>query len=173
MRRFGIAFLLAAFPAAALTAGAWAKEGGIELSSAPFGTKPGEPWTTELLLIGGPPELLAQAKPGIAIRDRATGETIDYPARATGKPGVYTVRVVFPQAGRWTVEAYDGVTGGSYDFFGPVRIVGEAEAVPTAAASPRKGSFPVLALAGGLSLLLAALAGAGYVMRRKRLALSQ
>jgi hypothetical protein len=173
MRRFAISFLLAALAAAALTAGASAKEGGLELSSAPFGTKPGEPWTPRLILIEGAPELLAQARPGVTIRSLASGETIDFRARATGKPGVYDLRVVFPHEGRWTVEAYDGVTGSSYDFFGPVRIVGPGPVAAVPPAAPPRGSFPVLPLLGGLALLCAALGGAAFLVARARRALPQ
>ena len=172
MRRFGISFLLAAVAAAALTAGASAKEGGLELSSAPFGTKPGEPWTPRLLLIEGAPEVLAQPRPGVTIRSLASGETIDFRARPTGKPGVYELRVVFPHEGRWTVEAYDGVTGSSYDFFGPVRIVGPEPVAAVPPAAPPEGSFPVLPLVGCLALLCA-LGGAAVLVARARRALPQ
>jgi hypothetical protein len=109
MRRFAVSFLAAVVAAALLAVGALAKEGGVELSSTPYGTNAGDPWNTEMLLIDGTPEMLAQAKPGITIHSDKTGFTQDFAAKPTEKPGVYTVEVVFPDKGFWTYEAYDGV----------------------------------------------------------------
>jgi hypothetical protein len=53
MRRTVTIFTLALLAAAALSTAALAKEGGVELSSVPTGINPGEPWTTDLVLVDG------------------------------------------------------------------------------------------------------------------------
>ena len=110
MRRTILVFALALLSAAALSATALAKEGGVELGSTPAGIGPGDPWTPSLTLIDNRGELPANPEPGITITNLATGETIDYPATPTDNPAVFTVRVVFPTPGQWDYAAYDGVT---------------------------------------------------------------
>ena len=73
MRRFLTVLALTLFGVGVLSGTAAAKEGGVELSSTPAGTKPGDPWTPTLTLVEGSPELLAQAKPGIMIRSVDSG----------------------------------------------------------------------------------------------------
>jgi len=151
MRRLILVFAFAFLAASALSAGALAKEGGVELSSTPSALGPGDPWTPSLTLIDidGQP---ANAKPGIKITSLETGRTIDYPATPTDNPAVYTVRVVFPAAGRWDYAAYDGVTDRLYEF-PTTRIVapnGTIAATPKTAAIPEEGSFPLWPVLGGL-----------------------
>jgi hypothetical protein len=175
MRRTVTIFMLALLTAAALSTSALAKEGGVELSSTPVGTSPGEPWTPNLILIDGSPELVAQARPGIQITNLDTGQRIDYTAKPLTKDGVYTVRVVFPEAGTWSYSAYDGVTGRMYEF-PAVEITGPAAAPTTkapgvAAKAPSSagGGFPVWPLAVGLSALGLAAAGALVYARHRHL----
>lgn len=152
MRRPILVFALALLAAAALSASAFAKEGGIELSSTPSALGPGDPWTPSLTLIDDGGQLPANAKPGIKITNLETGRTIDYPATPTDNPAVYTVRVVFPAAGRWDYAAYDGVTDRLYEF-PTTRIVapnGTIAATPKAAAIAEEGSFPLWPVLGGL-----------------------
>jgi hypothetical protein len=169
MRRSLVVFGLAVVAAASLAGSALAKEGGVELGSTPTGKGPGEPWTTSLTLIDGTPGLLAQAKPGVRIRSLATGETRDFAAKPTDKPGVYTVRVTFPSPGRWAYQAYDGVTGRSYEF--PPVTIAAPVAAPKAPGGSSGDGFPVWALVGGLAGLLAA-GGAAFAIRRQRFGLS-
>jgi hypothetical protein len=173
MRRTVTVFMLALVTAAALSTAALAKEGGVELSSTPIGKNPGEPWITSLRLIDGSPEMIAQAKPGIQITSLDTGRQIDYPADATKGDGVYTVRVVFPEAGTWAYSAYDGVTGRMYEF-PPVEITGPAaaptEKTPAATAkAPRSAGngFPLWPLVAGLSAFALASAAAVFIRRRQ------
>jgi len=63
LRRSLIAFALGLCAAAVLASGALAKEGGVELSSTPFGTPPGGTWSTGLTLIDLNGRLPADAKP--------------------------------------------------------------------------------------------------------------
>lgn len=149
MRRTLLPFILSLAAAAVLVPGAFAKEGGVELSSTPAGNGPGEPWTPQLVLIDIDGRLPENAKPGIAIENLATGQKLDFRAEPTGEPGIYTVRVVFPTAGTWDYSAYDGVTGRSYEFPAVDIVAPEAGAKVPAPAGSGDG-FPVWALVGGL-----------------------
>ena len=172
MPRMLIMLSLVAVAASALAGPAVAKEGGIELGSLPTGVGPGEPWGTNLRLVGGDAEMLAQAKPGVIIQNMDTGQQVNFPARPSADPREYYVRLVFPGGGWWTLEAYDGVTGrsqtvGSGQFFvdGPANL-------PVVSAGAADGGFPVWpSVGGGLALLLGA-AGAALFLRRQRLGLS-
>jgi hypothetical protein len=172
MRRALTVFALALLAVGALSGTAAAKEGGVDVSSTPAGTEPGDPWTPTLRLIEGSPELLAQAKPGVAIENVDSGERIMYDAGPTDDPAVFTVEVVFPEAGWWTVEAYSGIDGRGYPVGGQWLIEGPEAAPPVAGPSPTGSSFPVWpAVAGGSAFLLAA-AGAALLFRRQRFGLS-
>jgi hypothetical protein len=152
MRRPFLVFALALLAATALSGSAFAKEGGVELSSTPSALGPGDPWTPSLTLIDVDGQLPANAKPGIRITNLETGRTVDYPATPTDNPAVYTVRVVFPAPGRWDYAAYDGVTDRLYEF-PTARIMapeGTVAATPKAAATAEQGSFPLWQLLGGL-----------------------
>ena len=152
MRRVLLVLAFALLAAGAFGANAFAKEGGVELSSTPAGLGPGDPWTPTLTLIDVDGRLPANAKPGITIRSLEGGETIDYRAAPTETPGVYSVRVVFPSAGRWEYSAYDGVTGRLYEY-PPTTIVAPQAALPAVPPAPRQqgeGAFPLWPLLGGL-----------------------
>jgi len=169
MRRFAVSFLAAVIAAACLATGALAKGRGVELSSTPYGTNAGDPWNTEMLLIDGTPEMLAQAKPGIIIRSDKTGFTQDFAAKPTEKPGVYTVEVVFPDKGFWTYEAYDGVTDRSYEF--PVVYIDGPATAPVSPSVPTAGNtdaFPVWPFIGGGIAFLLLVAGAALALRQRR-----
>jgi hypothetical protein len=177
MRRFAGLFVLAAVVAAVLAGAAMAKEGGVELSSTPAGTKPGDPWTPTLTLVGGSAEQLAQAQPGVAIRAADTGERLEFPAKPTGDPQQFAARVVFPHEGWWIVEAYDGATGRSYTVGGGQYFIAAPDSeAPTAGIAGRKtsegGSFPIWPAAAGGSALFLAAVGAALFFRRQRLGLS-
>ena len=176
MRRFAGLLVLVLVVAGVLAGTAMAKEGGVELSSMPGGTKPGDPWTPTLTLVGGSPELLAQARPGVAIRELDTGKRYTFAAEPTSDPHRYSVSVVFPHAGWYTVEAYDGVSGRSYTVGGQVYIAAPESGAPKAAIPPRRagegGSFPIWPAAAGGSALFLAAVGAALFLRRQRLGLS-
>lgn len=150
MRRPILVFALALLAAAALSASAFAKEGGVELSSTPSALGPGDPWTPSLTLIDIDGQLPANAKPGIKITNLETGRTIDYPATPTDNPAVYTVRVVFPAAGRWDYAAYDGVTDRLYEFPTTRIVAPNGTIAATPKAIPEEGSFPLWPVLGGL-----------------------
>lgn len=170
MRRLFLVFALAALTTGALSTAALAKEGGVELSSTPSGLGPGDPWTPSMTVIDVDGQLPANAKPGIRITNVDTGRTIDYPARPTGDPAVYAVRVVFPTPGRWDYVAYDGVTDRLYEY--PTTTIlapkATAPAVPAPAATrTEEGSFPLWPLVGSLGGA-GALALAAFLARRSR-----
>src|SRR5919198_356474 len=73
MRLALLVLALALIGAAALAANAFAKEDGVELSSTPFGTKPGDPWSGTLTVLSDRPGV--GANPTITIRNLGTGET--------------------------------------------------------------------------------------------------
>jgi hypothetical protein len=169
MRRFFLVFALTLIAAASFAAAAFAKEGGVELSSVPpGGIGPGDPWTPQLTLIDNAGRLPANPKPGIRITNLDTGRTVAFDATPTKNPAVYTVRVVFPTPGQWDYAAYDGVTDRLYEF--PATTVLAPKA--TLSATPRGGatsesSFPVWPLVGGIGGA-ALLAGAAVLIVRNR-----
>jgi hypothetical protein len=175
MRRFLGSLFIALVAAAVLSGTAAAKEGGVELSSTPGGTSSGDPWTPELRLVGDEPGLLAQAKPGITIRNVDTGATRTFDATPTADPHVWNVRVVFPSGGWYGVEAFDGVTGRSYSIGGEW-LISAPEGTPAAPApssdTTAGGSFPVWPVTGGALALFLAAAGAAFFLRRQRFGLS-
>ena len=172
MRRLLLVFALALLAAAALSAGAFAKEGGVELSSTPTGLGPGDPWTPTLTLIDVDGQLPANAAPGIRITNLETGKTIDYAAvPSKGKTGIYTVRVVFPTPGQWDYAAYDGVTGRLYEY--PATTILAPKVAPpvvpaSGATQADEGSFPLWPLLGGLGgAALLGLAAFGAIRTRR------
>jgi hypothetical protein len=172
MRRFLTVLALALIALGALSGTAAAKEGGVELSSTPVGKGPGDHWTPTLRLVEGSPELLAQAKPGVVIENVDTGERSRFPAAPTDDPSVFTVDVVFREAGWWTVEAFDGITGRSYPIGGQWLIDAPEAAPPAPSSAASESSFPVWPTVGGSIAVLLAAAGAALLFRRQRFGLS-
>ena len=175
MRRSLIALALGLCAAAVLASGAPAKEGGVELSSTPFGTPPGGTWTGTLTVIGEP-VLTGSVKPSIRLTNLDTGETRTFGMRGpakiptTAESRSFVFNVVFPEPGRYSYTVFDGVTDREYTY-PPVRIVGSEPVVPVPS-SGGEGSFPVWApVVGGIALLLAA-GGAALYARRRRFGLS-
>jgi hypothetical protein len=174
MRRLLLVFALAALTAAAVTTAAVAKEGGVELSSTPFGLGPGDPWngTLTVFALDGS---TAAFSPSITIRNLDTGATETFAAKPAKIPTTpeaqsYVFTVVFPTEGRYRYTASDGVTDREYEF--PiVRIVGSNTAVPIPQASTRaSGGFPVWPLVGGLVGAMALGLAAFLAIRARRFA---
>ena len=174
MRRTLLVFALAALAAAALTAGASAKEGGVELSSAPFGLGPGDPWngTLTVFTLDGS---TAAYSPSITITNLETGATETFPAQPAKVPTTdeaqsYGFRVVFPTAGRYRYTASDGVSDREYAY--PiVQIVGDS--APTALSGPPatpEGGFPVWPLVASLGGAAALALFAFLAIRSRRFA---
>ena len=159
MRRMLLVFALTALAAAALSAAALAKEGGVELSSTPFGTAPGDPWSGTLTVYT-PDGSTTAFNPSITIRNLDTGATETFLAKPAKVPTTteaqsYVFTVVFPTAGRYRYTASDGVSDRAYGY--PiVRIV---EPTPTPVAGPTAAGgdgfpvWPLLASLGGAAAL--------------------
>jgi hypothetical protein len=167
MRRSLFALALAVVAAASFSAGAFAKEGGVSLSTTPFGTKPGGPWTGTLRLIGSP-GLVARARPTITTRNLGTGETqVFRPRRDTlGKPNLYHFSVVFPKPGRYEYTVRDGVTDREYTY--PIVRIEPVAAAPAGGEGPARRSFPLWPILGGGLGGGAVLAAAGAIALRAR-----
>jgi hypothetical protein len=135
MRRAVIAAAaVALIGACTALAGGWAT---VKLSSTPKGLAAGEPWIVDVTVLqhGLASQPLCCLKPRVTIRKVASARSpssgLDarasrtFTARATSRAGVYRARVVFPQAGTWRYEVYDGFTeygGARTHRFKPVKI---------------------------------------------------
>ena len=115
-------------------AGGWAT---VKLSSTPKDVAAGEPWLVDIKVLqhGLATQPLAGLKPTLTIRKVAAARTTSsaskeplartFKARATSRVGVYRARVVFPAAGAWRYEVFDGFTeygGARTHTFKAVRI---------------------------------------------------
>ncbi|HEY3106233.1 MAG TPA: hypothetical protein VGJ49_05495 [Gaiellaceae bacterium] len=177
MRRVFLALIFAVIGAAFLAAGAFAKESGVELSSTPFGTNPGDPWSGTLTVISDD-NVAAQAKPTITIRNLGTGETQTFATKPAKVPTTahsqsFVFSVVFPDAGRYRYTVRDGVTDRQYDY--PIVQIGPADApaaVPPSGDSSNRSIpvWPIVGGAGGAGLL--ALAAFVALRSRRRFGLS-
>ena len=177
MRRLFLMFVLAALAAAALSSGALAKEGGVELSSTPFGLGPGDTWTGTMTVfsVTGFNDPIS---PSITIRNLETGATETFEATGPAKVPTteetrsFVFEVVFPTEGRYRYTASDGVTDRQYEF--PiVSIVGSSAAVPVpgpSSVTETGGAFPVWPLVGGLGGAMALGLAAFLAVRAKRFA---
>lgn len=160
---------------AAAGAGGWATAG-IDPPAPPEGSGPGDAWTTHITVLQHGVTPLAGVRPVVILTDRETGRKLEYPARPTGKTGVYVVRVKLPAEGTYDLSVYDGFAaygGAQTHTFAPITIgqtsappVGATEKPgPAPAADAEDGSIAVWPLA--LGALVAALAAAGVVLGRR------
>lgn len=111
-------------------AGGWAT---VKLSSTPKGLSAGEPWVVDITVLQHGQTPIDGLKPTVTIRKIARSTTAvsklgaprTFTARQTAATGVYRVRVVFPTAGTWRYEVYDGFTtygGARTHRYAPVKI---------------------------------------------------
>jgi hypothetical protein len=127
----GAAFLVLAGTA---VAGGWAT---VQLSSTPKGLSAGEAWLVDITVLQHGRTPLEGLKPTITIRkvagarktsaasEPAAAESRTFVARPTAGTGVYRARVVFPSAGMWRYEVYDGFVqygGARTHRYAPVKI---------------------------------------------------
>jgi hypothetical protein len=161
MRRLVLCSLLAAalVPAGVASAGGWATAG---VSPPPDGgLGAGDTWNAEVTILQHGQTPLVGVKPTLTIRNDA-GKAVTFPAKPTGKPGVYVAKVKFPSGGKWSYEVYDGFTqygGAKTHTFGAINVGG---------AGGGDSSFPVLPSIGGAALVLLAAAGLLLLIRRQR-----
>lgn len=163
--------------AAPASAGCWARVG---LAPPPAGTDAGEVWMARITVLQhgrNPLPDAGTAKPRLTIVNQATGKRHMFTARASDPArGRYEARVVFPSAGSWRYEVFDGFTswndepapcGANHPFTG-VQIGGPGAGQRDGGEGNKSTStFPVWQLAGGIGTLLAACAVLVYVVRRR------
>jgi hypothetical protein len=166
-----IAAALAA-PSAA-TAGGWATVG---FDPPPHDLAPGEPWQVDLTILQHGRWPLEGVRPSVTVEQEVGDGKSTFPARPTGKPGVYRATVVFEAAGKWTVAVDDGFTA-THRFPGvdiakgakasaePVAVASTAAAAPPSAGGD-DGPDWLLALAAAALAALAAGLGAALLQRR-------
>ena len=109
-----LAVLAAVVPAAAL-GGGWAT---VKLSSTPDGAAARSAWTVDLTVLRHGVTPLPGVRPAIRISQGTLRRS--FPARPTGRVGVYRARVVFPRAGTWRWTIWDGFS--RTHTYAPVRV---------------------------------------------------
>jgi hypothetical protein len=179
MRRLLIVAIAAGalMQAGTASAGCWATVG---LAPPPDGIGPGDTWTARMTV-------LQHGRTPLTIRNEATGGQRTFVARPTKDPTVFTASVVFPSAGSWRYEVFDGFTTWQGEpapcaqthTFSAVAVGGApvggggppapAPADPIIASAESSGEgFPVWpVVASALAALAAFALGAGIVRRRK------
>jgi hypothetical protein len=132
----------------------------VHLSAPPDQARAGATWvaTLEVLNPEGKPFSVPTMSPGVTIRS-SDGARRTFIARETTRAGVFSVRIVFPEAGSWRyrAEAAVGQLGAPAHFYGPVRV------------GARSSTFPIERSAGAAAAaLLLGAAGFAAVKRRRR-----
>ena len=167
----GVVLAALAFAAPA-GAGCWATAG---LSPPPTGMGSGEVWTAEITVLQhgrNPLPDAGDATPAITIVNADMGARKRFTAKPTDpSAGRYEAQVVFPSAGTWRYEVFDGFTRwdgraapcARTHTFSSVEICGPGAA---SGSGPGSGSFPVWPVAGGFAaFLLASIVLVGIVRR--------
>ena len=124
---------LALVCASTALAGGWAT---VKLSSSPKGLSAGEPWVVDITVLqhGLASQPLCCLNPTVTIRKVAAARSASLETAQCRRPsgrgrpshiGVYRARVVFPSAGKWRYEVFDGFTrygGARTHKFAPVKV---------------------------------------------------
>ena len=157
MRRLLLILALAALaaPASAL-AGGWATAG----LSPPEGVGAGDTWNADVRILQHGQTPLAGATPTVTIRNVATGKEKTFTAKPTDAVGIYRAKVVFPSAGKYSYEVYDGFSqygGARTHSFGTFSV-----------GAGGGGGLPFFAIIGIGGLALAAMALLYLLARRVR-----
>jgi len=107
----GGALLVALTFAGPASAGCWATVG---LAPPPGGTAAGDVWKAKITVLQhglNPLPDARDASPRVTIVNSASGKTQTFVAKASDPAaGRYLARVVFPSAGSWSYEVFDGFT---------------------------------------------------------------
>jgi hypothetical protein len=163
MRRIAVvATALLLGPAAAAEAGGFATSG---LSSLPDGLRAGEPWRVDVTVLAHGRTPAVGLKPQIVLTG-PEGSRRAFPARPTGRAGVYHATVTFPAAGRWRYALDDGYGTGQRTTFPPVRIVAASGTV--AAGGGGDGDGPAWWWVAAAALATVAAAAAAVTARSRR-----
>ena len=137
----------------------------VGLSSTPAGTAPGQPWDVDITVLQHGRTPLEGVTP--VVRISSGGTTKNFPAKPTGKAGVYRASVVFPTAGKWTYEIDDGFIHETPHTF-PAVVIGGGAGSPAAPPPPRDdGGIASGWLWGAGAALVIALAVLGFDRRRR------
>jgi LPXTG-motif cell wall-anchored protein len=166
-----LAAAVLALPAPA-SAGGWATVG---FDPPPKTLTPGEPWTVELTVLQHGVTPLEGVRPVVIVRregqTRAKSEY--FPAKPTGRPGVYRTTVVFGSAGTWRYVVDDGFT--ARHNYPPVRVgeegteyVGVAKAAATAPPATGDDGPDFLLALGVAGLAALGAGGAAALLQRRR-----
>src|SRR5918996_1120227 len=115
MRALVTAVVVSLVLAAPAAAGGWATVG---LGPPDGGLGAGDTWNAEMTILQHGQTPLVGVQPNLIIRKGDTVET--FPAKPTGKPGVYLAKVVFPSTGTWQYQVNDGFS--QTHSFKPVQI---------------------------------------------------
>ena len=135
----------------------------VGLSPPPAGLQPGETWRADMLVKQHGVRPLPGAEPTLTIVNEATGERKTFSAGRTDTVGVYRANVVFPSAGPWRYEAYDGFVAkdGSWTCAQTHTFTAVTIGGPGPAATPPPPAQPASAPAGGAPPVPVADAGEG------------
>jgi hypothetical protein len=140
----------AAAVAIALAVPATAAAGGfatLGVSSLPDGTGPGRPWHVTLTILQHGRTPMSALQPTVRIRRAGGGGPArTFAARPAGRPGLYTVDVVFPSGGTWRYAIDDGFT--QRHTFAPVAIGASAPVPAPRADGPARAAAPARSGAG-------------------------
>jgi hypothetical protein len=153
-----LAVLAAGALAPAAAAGGWAT---VQLSAVPTdGTKAGTKLPIDVTVLQHGRTPLDGVTPVVRIRNGDRKVVAVYRGEPTGRPGVYHVDVVFPQAGLATYEVYDGFGtygGAQTHTYAPIEI------------APKGGdSVPWLPIVAGTALAAALALAVVLALRRPR-----
>jgi hypothetical protein len=160
MKRLLLVLVVGLVLAPAGAAGGWAT---VQLSAVPSdGLRAGERMGIDITVLQHGRTPLAGVTPRFQILDPSSGEVVrEMAGRPTPKPGVYHVDVVFPRAGTFAYQVYDGFDaygGAQTHTFAPVEI---------GAAGGRSG-LPAWAEAGLVALALLVATGAAFTVLGSR-----
>lgn len=157
------ALALAAVGAAPASGGGWAT---VALSSAPEGVRAGETWAAEITVLRHGVTPTDGAAPSLTIRNQETASSETFAAEPAGETGVYTARVVFPEAGQWGFEIDNGLAATGY---GESATTTYAPVTVEAGSGGSRRSFPALPLGVVAAAVALAAAGALGVRRFRKL----
>jgi hypothetical protein len=172
--------LIGGIIAAALTfvapasAGCWAT---VDLAPPPEGIAAGEVWTAEITVLQhgrNPLPDAAEATPTVTIVNGESGERRTFKATVSDPAaGRYKARVVFPSAGAWSYEVFDGFNTWNGEpapcaqthTFASMHIGGSRAAAGEGSA-PTATGFSIGPPAGAVGVLLIGAVALVYVLRR-------